>query len=144
MVSPSNSVTDLQGLPLAFYAPRGYRDPLPGFISRILYHPSAALLLAWAVAATVMAAGLVRLRRWTWIVPVILLASTFPHAVIVWTGDDTSIGRHAVLLAVYLRLGLILFTLQLMDALGPWDLAQAATREGDHGKPNSRSAHRRQ
>jgi hypothetical protein len=117
MVSPSDSVTDVQGLPLSFFAAKGYRNALPGFLNRLLYPLDAALLLGWATAVALIAAGLAPLRRRTWIVSLALLVSMLPHAVIVWAGDATSIGRHALLLAVFLRLGVLLFTLQLVDAV---------------------------
>ena len=78
-------------------------------------------------AAALIAAGLVPIRRYTWVVPVILLASALPHAIIVWTGDSTAIGRHALLLAVYLRTALVLLTLQLVDAIL---VSRAASRVG--------------
>lgn len=127
MVSPSDSLTDIQGLPLPFYAASGYRDALPDALNRALYLSSAALLFAWVTAAALIAAGLVPIRRYTWVVPVILLASALPHAIIVWTGDSTAIGRHALLLAVYLRTALVLLTLQLVDAIL---VSRAASRVG--------------
>jgi len=42
------------------------------------------------------------------------MLSAIPHSIIVWDGDSASMGRHALLLAVFARLGLILATL---DAL---------------------------
>jgi hypothetical protein len=118
MVSPSSSTADLQALPVRFYAASGYRDGLPSPFRRLFYVSSAPLILAWTVAALVAAAGLGLSGLWrrTWWVSIVVIASTLPHAIIVWTGDDTSLGRHALLLAVYLRLGLILLTVQLVDA----------------------------
>jgi hypothetical protein len=117
MVSPSDSLTDIQGLPLPFYAASGYRDALPDALNRGLYPSSVALLFAWLTATALTAAGLVSIRRYTWVVAAVLLGSALPHAIIIWTGDSTAIGRHALLLAVYFRLGLVLLTLQLVDAI---------------------------
>jgi hypothetical protein len=116
MVSPSSSLTDLQALPLRIYAAKGYRDALPGTLDRVLYPSNAGLLLGWAIAVAALAVALFELRRRTWLVSTVLIASTLPHAVVIWTGDDASIGRHALLLAVYLRLALILLSVQLLDA----------------------------
>jgi hypothetical protein len=119
MVSPSSSTTDLQALPVRFYQAPGYRDALPAPFRALFYVSSPAFLLGWAVAVLVIAAGfgLSGLCRRTWWISILLIASTLPHAIIVWTGDDTSLGRHALLLAVFLRLGLIVLTVQLVDAV---------------------------
>jgi hypothetical protein len=118
MVSPSSSTTDLQALPVGFYAARGYRPATPSFLNRVLYPSSAKHLLVWTVLALVFVAGfaLMGWGRLVWTVPLVVLASTIPHAIIVWDGDDASTGRHALILAVLVRLGLFLISLYLMDA----------------------------
>jgi hypothetical protein len=118
MVSPSSSTEELQGLPLDVYRAKGYRSSLPGPLARLLYPRSAGLLLALAAAAVVAMAGLMamRLGRAVWAVPLLGLASCVPHAIILWNGADTNIGRHALLLAVLLRLSLILALVFLADA----------------------------
>ncbi len=117
MVSPSSSTRDIQALPLRIYAASGYRDALPGPVRLVAYVSSASLLLAWTVAAGFCMVGfaLAGLWRRSWWVALIVVASTIPHALIVWTGDDLSLGRHGLLLAVFLRLGLIVLTVQLVD-----------------------------
>jgi hypothetical protein len=118
MISPSPSTRDLQGLPLGVYAATGYRESLPTPVARALYPSSAKLLLTAAILGLLVlaAAAMLGLGRIVWTVPVLLLATCVPHAVIVWDGDDTSIGRHALLLAVLFRLGLLLVLLSVADA----------------------------
>ncbi len=118
MISPSPSTHDLQGLPVHFYAAKDYRDGLPSFAARVLYPSSARLLLIVAILSLLVLAALATmgLARVGWLIPVLLLASCVPHAVIVWDGDDASIGRHALLLAVLFRLGLLLVLLFIADA----------------------------
>jgi hypothetical protein len=118
MVAPSSSTTDLQALPVGFYAARGYRNALPPFLRRVLYPSSGQLLLVWTVVALVLAGGFA-LMGWgglVWTVPLLVLASTIPHALLVWDGDDASMGRHALILAVLLRVALFLLSLMLVDA----------------------------
>jgi len=117
LVSASQSTHDLQGLPVGIYAAQGYRDTLPSWLSRVLYPSSWRLLLAWSVTVFVLLLGLVvnGIRRRVWLVPAIMLLSTLPHAAIIWDGSATSLGRHALLLAIYVRLGLILASLCVVD-----------------------------
>jgi hypothetical protein len=117
MLSPSPSKEDLQGLPLDVFETEGYRAALPHVLERLLYPTSPSLLLAWAAAAIVAAVGFAAMgaRRWVWVVPLLGLISAPAHAVVLWDGSDTSIGRHALLLAVLFRLSLILMTLFLAD-----------------------------
>ena len=118
MVSPSSSTHDLQALPVHFYAAGGYRDALPSWLASAFYPSSWQFLLAWAamVLSLLGALAFLGVGRRIWIVPVVLLLSAVPHAMIVWDGDSASIGRHALLLAVYVRLGLILATLYAAEA----------------------------
>jgi hypothetical protein len=118
MISPSPSTQDLQGLPLGVYVAKGYRNSLPSAVARVLYPSSARLLLIVAILSLFVLAVLatIGLARVGWAIPVLLLASCVPHAIIVWDGDDTSIGRHALLLAVLFRLGVLLSLLSVADA----------------------------
>jgi hypothetical protein len=118
MIAPSSAVNDLNALPLAFFRPPGFREVLPRPVHRTLYLNDGGVLLAWAFLALLVAAvfALQGLGRVWWLVPVILLASTIPHGMIVWLGDPSSIGRHALLVAVLLRLNLILLLLLVADA----------------------------
>ena len=118
MIAPSPSTQDLQGLPVSIYAAQGYRAGLPSVLARVLYWSNAKLLLTFAILSllalgTLAAMGLTRV---VWTIPVLLLASCVPHAIIVWNGDDTSIGRHALLLAILFRLGLLIVLLYIADA----------------------------
>jgi hypothetical protein len=118
MVSPSSSTTDLQALPVGFYAASGFRSAMPSFLNRVFYPSNAGLVLVWTVFVLVLVAGfaLMGWGRLVWAVPLVVLASTVPHAIIVWDGDDASTGRHALILAVLLRFGLFLISLYLLDA----------------------------
>ena len=117
LVSASPSTHDLQGLPVGIYAAQGYRDALPGWLARVLYPSSWRLLLALSVAVLVLLLGLAvnGIGRRVWLVPAIMLLSTLPHAAIIWDGSATSLGRHALLLAIYVRLGLILASVYVVD-----------------------------
>jgi hypothetical protein len=118
MVSPSMSTNDLQGLPLSVYPARGYRSSLPDLVARILYPTSAKLLLIWGTLSVAVMAALVamRLGRAIWAIPLLGLVSCVPNAIILWDGADTSIGRHALLLAVVFRLSLVMTVLFVVDA----------------------------
>jgi len=55
----------------------------------------------------------------TWLVPVLLIASTLPHTLVAWHGDAMEVDRHLVPVAVNLRLGIaLLFLLGLDSVLG--------------------------
>jgi hypothetical protein len=118
LIAPSGDVNDLQALPIDFYRPQGYRDALPKPVARFLYLNQGGVLIAWAAIALVTAATLAwfGVARRVWIVPAVTLASTIPHAIVVWDGDPTSLGRHALLLAVLMRLSLVLLVIFIVDA----------------------------
>jgi hypothetical protein len=130
MITPSTSIDDLQGLPLDVYEARGYRAPLPRAIARILYPTSPTVVLAWSVAVLVALGALVLAghKRRFWIVPVLGIVTIVPQGIIVYVGSDTSIGRHAILLATLLRLSAILGTLCVIDELHHPHLVGGARR----------------
>jgi hypothetical protein len=117
MVAPSSSPNELQGLPLSVYPARGYRSSIPGWLSAILYPASPQLMLPLAAMSIVLLAGLAALGlgRAVWTIPLFVLLSSIPHAIILWDGSDTSIGRHALLLAVWLRLSVFIALLFVLD-----------------------------
>jgi hypothetical protein len=110
LAAPSSSTTDLQALPLSIYTSTGYRGGLPDAVSRVLYPTGAQPIFAATAAGLVLLVGLLTMGppRMVFALPLIILLSTIPHAVIVWNGDATSLGRHALLLAVFLRLGTVI------------------------------------
>lgn len=85
---------------LDVYRPDGARRVLPriGFSALV-----AGGLVALALAALVA----VRARR-TWVVPVAVLVSTLPHALLVWHSEPLELERHAVPLVVLTMLGIVM------------------------------------
>jgi hypothetical protein len=71
------------------------------------------------VVAGLVALGLAafsRPRR-EWIVPLAVLVSTFPHALLVWHSEPLELERHAVPLAVLTRLGIVLLAVFAVDGI---------------------------
>jgi hypothetical protein len=75
----------------------------------------------WIVTALAVALGLLVLA-WasgaasaTLVVPASLLVSVVPHAVVVWDGEPTSLARHALLVGVLARLGLLIAFVGVLD-----------------------------
>jgi hypothetical protein len=103
---------------LVGYRTRGFDQLLPGAAQSIVYPSSALALLAWAAVAIVAAAWLLRLGRGraVWLVPAATVLLQIPHAAIVWHGDINEIPRHALLVGVLTRLGLLMLTIFLIDA----------------------------
>jgi hypothetical protein len=108
---------------LANYAPRGWRPALGGALDTVIYPSAPSGLYAWAAA--VLLATIAAFRRHgrpgaLWLVPAMLLLSAVPFAFIVWHSDAMEIGRHAFLVGVHLRLGLLLtFWLAIDRLAGP-------------------------
>jgi hypothetical protein len=119
LYGPSSAVDDVNGLPIEFFRPPGFRDSLPRGIAAALYVHEGRVVIAWILIAVAAAAGfwLARLASRVWLVPVVALLSTFPLAVVVWVGDPTSQGRHALQLAIYARLGVLLLAVFALDAV---------------------------
>ena len=55
--------------------------------------------------------------RRTWLVAIALILLEIPHALLVYHGDTLEIPRHAILMAIMLRLGLLLLALFALGAL---------------------------
>jgi hypothetical protein len=103
------------------YRPPGYRDVLPYLLIRTLFPQ-----MGWAVLGAIIGALTLVLASWragyadrTWLVPALMLISAVPLAVIVYNGDAIGIQRHALVVAITARLGLILLALFFVDAVWP-------------------------
>jgi hypothetical protein len=101
------------------YRPPGYRDVLPHLAIRALFSENG-----WAVLGAMIAALTLAVASWrasyadrTWLVPALMLISTVPLAVIVYNGDAIGVQRHALVVAITARLGLIVLGLFLVDAV---------------------------
>lgn len=102
---------------LDFFRQPGYRDSLP-WLGQILYPAGGRLVIAWILIVSVAATylGLAGLRRASWMVPAAMLASTVPHAIVVWDADPFAVDRHSLLIGVVARLGCWLLIVFVLDA----------------------------
>lgn len=115
---PLRALPDVLAPPgLDFYLPHGMRASAPRAVEQRVYPGNGR----WIVTALAVALGLLVLA-WasgaasaTLIVPASLLVSLVPHAVVVWDGEPTSLGRHALLVGVLARLGLLIAFLGVLD-----------------------------
>lgn len=96
----------------------GYRSPdarraLPEPVASALYPHRASSALLWLAMASALAllAALAGRPRRTWLVPIGLILLEIPHAVLVYHGDTLEIPRHAILMAIMLRLGALILAL---------------------------------
>jgi hypothetical protein len=107
---------------LVRYRARGTQPLLPAALGTVVYPDSIAAILTWLVIVTAAAAWLAwrGLARAVWLVPVVTVLLQVPHAAIVWNGDTLEIPRHALLVGVLTRLGLLILTLFLVDAALEW------------------------
>ncbi len=103
---------------------QGYRAPdarqaLFEPLASALYPHRVASVLRWLVVAVVLAvvAALVGGAARTWLVPVGLLLLEIPHALLVYHGDTLEIPRHAILVAIMVRLGILLLALFAVGGL---------------------------
>ena len=102
----------------------GYRSPdarmaLPEPIASGLYPErgdGALAVLAVASAVALVTALVARPRR-TWLVAIALILLEIPHALLVYHGDTLEIPRHAILMAIMLRLGTLMLALFALGAL---------------------------
>lgn len=100
----------------------GYRSPdarevLPEPLESLVYPHRVDSVLRWLllVGAGAAAVALVVGSRRSWLVPGGLIALQLPHALLVYHGDTLEIPRHAILVAVSLRLGILLLALLVVD-----------------------------
>jgi hypothetical protein len=104
---------------LGRYAPIGFSPILQGALAEVIYPKKWVLLWVWAAAIVL---GLIAgLRTWRYniafLAPLGLILLVYPHAALIWHGDPNEIGRHALQVGVYFRLGLWVLLLFAADAL---------------------------
>jgi hypothetical protein len=79
------------------------------------------MVLLWVWAAAIVLGLIVGLRTWRYniafLAPLGLILLVYPHAALIWHGDPNEIGRHALQVGVYFRLGLWVLLLFAADAL---------------------------
>lgn len=93
--------------------------PLPAAVSDLVWvqgkRSIVFLLLVVAGAASIVAirSGV----SWLWAVPAVVLASTFPHGLVAYHLSGLEVDRHALEVAVLLRLGLLVLVVLACDAV---------------------------
>ena len=102
-------------LPLA--ADTQERSPIGHFFEAAFFvrNPAIVVLAALAVLATSIYA-LATKRRGAFVVAAAIIALTYPHLWLVWTGDALEVTRHSLLASVMLRIGIWLGALWLLDS----------------------------
>ncbi|HKG17866.1 MAG TPA: hypothetical protein VKA96_09280 [Solirubrobacteraceae bacterium] len=102
----------------------GYRSPdarmaLPEPIASALYPQRGDGALIWlaVVSGLALVAALLGRAGRTWLVPIGVILLEIPHALLVYHGDTLEIPRHAILMAIMLRLGVLLLALFAVGAL---------------------------
>jgi hypothetical protein len=91
--------------------------PLPRRAERVFFPRGIALVLA-LILIVLAGAGLVARRfGWerTWLVPLALLLTTYPHFLVVWHQSGIEVDRHALEAAILLRIALLLLILFAID-----------------------------
>lgn len=104
------------------YRPPGAKTVLPDPVASALY-PRRVRSTAWWLAIAAAAAAAVALAAGpsrTWLVPIGAIALQVPHAVLVYHGDTLEIPRHAVVMAVTVRLGILLLAILVAGRLVEW------------------------
>ena len=83
------------------------------------YPPGPVLPLVFLTAALALAVIAARRARPppTWAVPLFLVASSLPFAVLVWHGEVLEIDRHGLIASQFLRLGALLLLIMALDDL---------------------------
>jgi hypothetical protein len=116
----------------------GYRSPdarevVPEPLASAVYPHRVASVLRWLALAGLLAAvvALTIGAAWTWLVPLGLIALQVPHALLVYHGDTLEIPRHAILVAVSLRLGTLLLALLAAGRLAQWIVERRRDRRFD-------------
>jgi hypothetical protein len=110
------------------YRPPDAREVLPERLASALYPERPRSVVLWlaivlvAAGATAVAAGPSRL----WLVPLAAIALQLPHAILVYHGDTLEVPRHAVVMAITLRLAILLLAVLVAGrALERWLEARA-------------------
>jgi hypothetical protein len=114
----------------------GYRAPnarvvLRGPVAAALY-PRRVRSVAWwlgIVAAAAVAVAVFAGAARTWLVAIGVIALQLPHALLVYHGDTLEIARHAVVMAISLRLGILLLAILVAGRFVQWRL------DGRPGRP---------
>jgi hypothetical protein len=104
---------------LAEYRARGTDPLLPAPVGVLVYPPWVFAVLVWLAVVIAAAAWLARLGMAPplWLVPAVATLLQLPHAAIVWHGDTIEITRHALTVSVVTRLGLLVLSIVLVDAM---------------------------
>ena len=116
----------------------GYRSPdarhvLPEPLASAVYPHRVASVVRWLALAGALAAlvavtiGAAR----TWLVPLGVIALQVPHALLVYHGDTLEIPRHAILVAVSLRLGTLLLAVLAAGRVVEWLVERRRDRRFD-------------
>jgi hypothetical protein len=101
------------------YLPPGARPVLPERVASALYPDRVTSVFRWLVIASAAAvvAALAGGARRTWLVPVGVILLQLPHALLVYHGDTLEVARHAIVMAIMLRLGILMLALLAVGAM---------------------------
>lgn len=96
------------------------RSPVGHFLEAVFFvrNPLAVVLAALAVLATSIYALATKRRdghQGAFVVAAAIIALTYPHLALVWTGDALEVTRHSLLASVMLRIGIWLGAIWLLD-----------------------------
>jgi hypothetical protein len=91
--------------------------PLPAVVARVVGLDGAPVVLGALAVVLLGALNLLRRRRADWLVALVLMATTYPAALVAWHMSGQEVDRHALGGAVSLRLGILLLGLFLVDAV---------------------------
>jgi hypothetical protein len=93
------------------------RNVLPEPLRRVPLAPSTLSKAFWlAFGAAALFLAVTRVPKRTWIVPIALIVSTLPHMIVVWHGDSQELQRHALLIGVLGRLGILMLLFLALDS----------------------------
>jgi hypothetical protein len=105
---------------LDFYKPAGFSPILSGALAGIIY-PDTNALLWWRIGSILAASILFSIGFESgpgrWLTALTLICLAYPHAAIVWHADSYEFSRHALQVAVHLRIGLLLTLLFAVDVV---------------------------
>jgi hypothetical protein len=91
--------------------------PLPSSVSRLVWLDGTLLVLGALGVVLLAALHLAKRRSAAWIVPIVLIVTTYPASLVAWHMSGQEVDRHALGGAFGLRLGILLLALLLVDAL---------------------------
>lgn len=112
-----------------------FQAALPYWISDFAYPAELTEIFFWTVAVVAFTIVVALRHGWDrrWILPLILLATAPPHALMVYHADAMELGRHSVTMTLLLRVALLWLLLVAVDRL-------IATRRGGRSSLSSRAA----